>query len=107
MAVDRRYEMGDRIRECRKQKKLSQADLAEKIGVSDNTISNMETGNNNVKLENIEKVADFFEVSLDYLIKGMGQAPMDDTFVKRYLQLSAEDKKKMLSVMNTFFPESA
>lgn len=107
MAVDRRYEMGDRIRECRKQKKLSQADLAEKIGVSDNTISNMETGNNNVKLENIEKVADFFKVSLDYLVKGMGQAPTDDIFVDRYLQLSAEDKKKMLSVMNIFFFESA
>jgi len=107
VAVDRRYEMGDRIRECRKRKNLSQADLAEEIGVSNNTISNMETGSNNVKLENIEKVADFFKVPLDYLVKGMGQAPTDDTFVDRYLQLSAEDKKKMLSVMNTFFPESA
>lgn len=85
---------------------LSQAELAEKIGVSDNTISNMETGSNNVKLENIEKVADFFKVSLDYLVKGMGQAPADDKFVNRYLQLSAKDKKKMLLVMNTFFPES-
>ncbi|MGB4660126.1 MAG: helix-turn-helix transcriptional regulator [Mobilitalea sp.] len=106
MVVDRRYEMSDRIRECRKQKNLSQAELAEIVSVSNNTISNMETGNN-VKLESIEKVADFFEVSLDYLVKGTGQAPLDDTFVNRYLQLSAEDKKKMLSVMNIFFPESA
>lgn len=107
VAVHKKYEMGDRIRECRKQKNLSQAELDEAIGVSDNTISNMETGSNNVKLENIEKLAEFFEVSLDYLVKGVGQTSADDAFVNRYLQLPIEDKKKLLSVMNIFFPESA
>lgn len=107
MAVHKKYEMGDRIRECRKQKNLSQAELAEVIGVSDNTISNMETGSNNIKLENIEKLAEFFKVSLDYLVKGVGQTPADDAFVNRYLQLPLEDKKKLLTVMNTFYPESA
>lgn len=43
----------------------------------------METGNNNVKLDNIEKVADFFIVSLDYLVKGFGQAPSYDNFLIR------------------------
>jgi len=71
VADDKNFQIGERIRECRKLKKMSQSELAEAIGVSDNTISNMETGNNNVKLENIEKVADFFKVSLDYLVKGV------------------------------------
>lgn len=105
MAIDKKFEMGDRIRECRKQKNMSQAELAEAINVSDNTISNMETGSNNVKLENIEKIADFFEVPLDYLVKGSGPTQIDDAFVNRYLNLSSVDKLKMLTVMNTFFPE--
>ena len=107
MAIEKKFEMGDRIRECRKQRNISQAELAEAINVSDNTISNMETGSNNVKLENVEKVADFFEVSLDYIVKGIGLTPVDDDLVKRYLRLSNEDKLKMISVMNTFYPEMA
>ena len=107
MAVHKKYEMGDRIRECRKQKNLSQAELAEAIGVSDNTISNMETGSNKVKLENIEKLADLFEVTLDYLVKGVGQIPADDEFINDYLQLSSEDRKKMRSVKDIFFPKPA
>lgn len=107
VAINKNFQMGDRIRECRKLKNKSQSELAEAIGVSDNTISNMETGNNNVKLENIEKVADFFKVSLDYLVKGVGQAPSDDDFLNRYNKLSQIDKKKVNEFMNIFFPETA
>lgn len=107
VADNKNFQIGERIRECRKLKRMSQSELAEAIGVSDNTISNMETGNNNVKLENIEKVADFFKVSLDYLVKGVGQAPSDDDFLNRYNKLSQIDKKKMIEFMNIFFPETA
>lgn len=107
MADNKNFQIGERIRECRKLKRMSQSELAEAIGVSDNTISNMETGNNNVKLENIEKVADFFKVSLDYLVKGVGQTPSDDDFLNRYNKLSQIDKKKMIEFMNIFFPETA
>jgi len=107
VADNKNFQIGERIRECRKLKSMSQSELAEAIGVSDNTISNMETGNNNVKLENIEKVADFFKVSLDYLVKGVGQTPSEDEFLNRYNKLSQTDKKKMIEFMKMFFPETA
>jgi transcriptional regulator with XRE-family HTH domain len=107
VTTNKNFQMGERIRECRKRKNMSQSELAEEIGVSDNTISNMDTGNNKVKLENIEKVANFFKVSLDYLVKGVGQAPSDDDFHNRYNKLSQTDKMKMIEFMNIFFPESA
>ncbi len=107
MADNKNFQIGERIRECRKLKNMSQSELAEAIGVSDNTISNMETGNNNVKLENIEKVANFFKVSLDYLVKGVGQSSLDDKFLDRYNKLLQADKKKMIEFMNIFFPETA
>lgn len=97
--------MGERIRECRNLFNITQAKLAETIDVSNNTISNMETGNNDIKLDNVIKLADFFQVSLDYLIKGTGTAPADDYFINRYKNLSNTGKSQMKSVMNTFFPE--
>jgi len=53
----------------RKQKKLSQEKLARLADVANNTISKMESGeNNNPTLETLRKVAKAFGVSVDELI---------------------------------------
>ena len=105
MTVQKRYEMGERIRECRKQRNLSQAQMAEAIGISNNAFSNIETGNSNATLENVKKIAEYFQVSLDYLTDGEERSLEDETFIRRYLALAKEDRRKMLSVMDTFFPK--
>ena len=46
----------------------SQYDLAKKLGVSKSTISMMEIGSRQPSKEMMELVADFFNVSLDYLM---------------------------------------
>lgn len=107
MTVQKRYEMGERIRECRKQRKLSQAQMAEIIGISNNAFSNIETGNSNATLENVKKIAEYFQVSLDYLTDGEERTLEDEIFIRRYLELSKEDRGKMMTVMNTFFPKLA
>ena len=58
----------NRIRELRKQSRLSQQALADQIGVFRNTISNWETGYSQISLENAKKVAEYFEVTIDYLL---------------------------------------
>lgn len=107
MTVQKRYEMGERIRECRKQRNLSQAQMAEAIGISNNAFSNIETGNSNATLENVKKIAEYFRVSLDYLTDGEERTLEDETFMRRYLSLSKEDRRKMITVMDTFFPKLA
>lgn len=107
MAVQKQYEMGERICECRKQRKLSQAQMAEIIGISDNAFSKIETGNSKARLENVKKIADFFHVSLDYLANGEERTLEDEMFIQRYLQLTKEDRRKMITVLETFFPELA
>ena len=107
MTVQKRYEMGERIRECRKQRNLSQAQMAEAIGISNNAFSNIETGNSNATLENVKKIAEYFQVSLDYLTDGEERTLEDEIFIRRYLELSKEDRGKMMTVMNTFFPKLA
>ena len=63
-----RKQTQNRIRELRKKARLSQQTLADQIGVFRNTISNWETGYSQISLENAKKVAEYFEVTIDYLL---------------------------------------
>lgn len=58
----------NRIRDLRKKARLSQQALADQIGVFRNTISNWETGYSQTSLENAKKVAEYFGVTIDYLL---------------------------------------
>lgn len=51
-----------------KKSRLSQQALADQIGVFRNTISNWETGYSQISLENAKKVAEYFGVTIDYLL---------------------------------------
>ena len=63
-----RKQTQNRIRDLRKQSRLSQQALADQIGVFRNTISNWETGYSQISLENAKKVAEYFGVTIDYLL---------------------------------------
>lgn len=63
--------MSDRIRELRKTKGMSQEELAEKIGVSRQAISKWESAQSMPDLDKIILLSDYFEVSTDYLLKGL------------------------------------
>lgn len=56
-----------RLKELRKEKKLTQQEIAELLGVKRNTYSDWENGKTEPNFENLIKLADFFEVSLDWL----------------------------------------
>jgi len=60
--------LGDMIQELRKDKKLDQKDLAKLLNVTIGTISNYENGEHNPSYESIIILADFFDVSVDYLL---------------------------------------
>lgn len=57
-----------RIKELRKIKKLTQKKLAEKINVDCSAVTKWETGKANPDFENQLLLADFFGVSVDYLL---------------------------------------
>ncbi|ALJ99578.1 DNA binding protein [Streptococcus phage 73] len=58
----------NRLKELRKQKKLTIVELAEKIGVTKLTILNWEHGTHEIKGSNAKKLADYFNVSIPYLL---------------------------------------
>lgn len=61
-------DFGTRITALRKQKKLLQADLANKIGIARATYGAYEQGTRQPDFDTLEKIADYFEVSTDYLL---------------------------------------
>lgn len=60
--------IGNKIRDLRKEKKLSQSELGKLIGVSQTTVTAWETGRAEPASTYIKKLADFFNVSADYLL---------------------------------------
>ena len=61
-------EFGKRLQELRSEKGLKQTEMAEFLERSDATYQKMEYGTINVPGLTLIKLADFFEVSLDYLV---------------------------------------
>ena len=61
----------ERLKELRVERKLSQADLAKELNVSQRSISSWETGFRQPDFETLERIAKFFDVSADYLL-GLG-----------------------------------
>lgn len=60
--------MANRIRELRQKKRLSQVSLAEAFGVAQSAISNWEKGNREPDNTTLRKLAEYFGVSIDYLL---------------------------------------
>ena len=59
---------GQRLKELRKEKGLKQTEMAKFIGCTDRNYQKMEYGEINVPGLTLIKLADFFEVTLDYLV---------------------------------------
>ncbi len=57
-----------RLKEERNKRGLSQMEFSKIIGVSQQTIGSWETGRTSPDYESLNKIADFFDVSTDYLL---------------------------------------
>ena len=62
--------VGERIRSLRKEKGLTQEKLEEALYINKQTISRYERGEDLPRIENLVALADFFEVTTDYILFG-------------------------------------
>lgn len=58
----------NRLKELRKEKKLSQKEIAKEMSISEKTLSRWENGESQIKPEKAQKLADYFGVSVGYLL---------------------------------------
>ena len=83
--------MENRIRELREDRDMRQIDLADATGIDQRTLSNYETGKTNPDSYALIKLADFFEVSIDYLLMHESRSKTD---------IRAQDIDKAITVLN-------
>jgi transcriptional regulator with XRE-family HTH domain len=63
-------EFEKKLFELRKQKGISQEELADKLNISRQTLSKWESGNSTPDMEKLILLSDYFEISLDELVCG-------------------------------------
>ena len=66
--------IANRIQWLRKQKGFSQEELADKVGVSRQAVSKWESEQSTPDLEKIIAMSELFEVTMDYILKGVEPA---------------------------------
>lgn len=98
--------LGEKITKLRKDKKLSQLDIANAIGVSRDAISKYERDDIVPSVENAKKMANTLGVSLDYLVsEEERQEAIDNKMIQRIKELqklSESDQTNILSVIDAF-----
>ena len=67
--------LADRIQQLRKQKGISQEELADRVGVSRQAVSKWESEQSVPDMDKIILLSDYFEVTTDYLLKGIEPVP--------------------------------
>ncbi len=101
--------IGDRIAHLRKVKKLSQTELAKSIQASREAISKYERNEALPSVITAKKIANVFEVTLDYLVDESASASFDKETVGRLnaiKKLDIEDKKVCFIIMDAFLRDA-
>lgn len=94
---------GQRLKDLRREKKLTQQDIADVLGIEKSNISRFESGKQSLSSENIIKTAKYFDVSVDYIL-GISDYK---TINKKKEEQIPKDVVKLIKKINTLSPENA
>lgn len=81
---------GSRVRNMRKEKGMTQKELADRIGCSKQVISNIERGYNGPRREMLDRLARFFCVPADYFM-GLTETRSND-----YVAFRDDDERDLI-----------
>ena len=95
--------MGQRIMTRRKILRLTQDELAEKLGVSTQMISNLELGKKAIRPENLVKLCNTLGLSADFILNGSNISTNIDTITEKLIKLNDEELRiinELIDYMN-------
>ena len=93
-------EMGQRIMLRRKSLRMTQEELAEKLGVSTQMISNLELGKKAIRPENLAKVCTVLELSADFILTGTDTKTAVDAVAEKLILLTAEELQMIHDIID-------
>ena len=99
--------IGTFLKELRKEKELTQEQLAETLNVSRRTVSRWETGSNMPDLDLLVEMADLYQVELRELLNGERKNEPMNTELKETVMQVAEyshaEKKRSTRIVRVYF----
>ena len=99
-------EIGKRIQGRRKQMGLTQEQLADKMDVSIQMVSNLERGNKSIRIENLIKLSEILNISTDYILTGKETAEDMQALTEQMASLSQKERKMMKLLMDFCLSEN-
>lgn len=101
--------IGKNIKKIREEKGLTQQAIADLIAMHRSNYSRVETGDRDLSIEAIGKIAKFFNMSIDDLVNFEGEIPNEVTFddkntieqMQLIQQLDEEDKTTVFKIVET------
>ena len=94
--------IGKRVRCARKEKKVTQEELAEHCGCTPTHICNIENGKIGVSLELLFKISVFLEKSMDYFVMDNGKANPSVKIENNIAPKLKQCDTQMLDMVDTF-----
>ena len=97
--------MGDRIKETRKKRGLTQEQLAERLGVSVEFVGQIERGLKMPSMQVFVKLVEVLNVSADYLLRdsiSTGQLFGDNALGSKIEQLSRKERIALEAIIDTY-----
>lgn len=107
-SISHTMSLDKRLTELRKQNKLSQDALAKKVGIHPNVIGRYERGEAKPTIEVATKMADVFQVSVDYLV-GKTDLLIDQNILDQLnsiQKLPTEEKERILFTLEALLRDA-
>ncbi|MRI65109.1 helix-turn-helix domain-containing protein [Gracilibacillus thailandensis] len=89
-----KIKLSERLKQLRNSKGLFQKEVADKLGIKQNTLSGYENGTRSPDNELLKDIADFYNVTLDYLLGRSDDPTLTEKENKDFLEI-----KKLIDKM--------
>ena len=96
--------IGERIKEARRSKNLTQEELSEKMDLSVAFLSRVERGSSHINLKRLNQICDILEVSEGYILNGADSTKnnyLDKEFAELLKKCTPEKQKMIYEIAKT------
>lgn len=104
MLIHNMRTIGNKMLELRKKAGFTQAELAEKAGLSDRTYADIERGNVNMRIETLLRICDALHITPDAILteENASLQATQEEIMEKYAACTEKDKQVALALMDIY-----
>lgn len=102
-AKDNKSPFSQKLRKLRRQKDISQGELAKALGVPLPTYSNWEQGRAIPTIHMVPKIAAYYHITIDELL-GVTPQDVEARIIQRMGSMTPQQKEKLAELLESMFP---